>query len=129
MRKWYGQVEGTSEGPAPEAVVQALAGDLNTPQAIVEMHQLAQKSDASALLASLRLLGLVADGVPAWAAASDADLSAYEAAFSTVRAEAMANKDFSKLDAMAAGVEVKMRKDGVDLVAGPAFDPDKLEDL
>tara|TARA_R110000764_G_scaffold89094_1_gene170404 strand:+ start:4411 stop:5766 length:1356 start_codon:yes stop_codon:yes gene_type:complete len=134
LRKWYGQVEGTSEGPAPEAVVQALADDLNTPQAIVEMHQLAQKSDASALLASLRLLGLVADGVPAWAAASDADLSAYEAAFSTVRAEAMANKDFSKLDAMkqmlvAAGVEVKMRKDGVDLVAGPAFDPDKLEDL
>ena len=80
------------------------------------------------------MVGLVADGVPAWAAASDADLSAYEAAFSTVRAEAMANKDFSKLDAMkqmlvAAGVEVKMRKDGVDLVAGPAFDPDKLEDL
>ncbi|UOA27514.1 cysteine--tRNA ligase [Pseudosulfitobacter sp. DSM 107133] len=134
LRKWYGQVEGTSEGPAPEAVVQALADDLNTPQAIVEMHQLAQKSDASALLASLRLLGLVADGVPAWAAASDADLSAYEAAFSTVRAEAMASKDFSKLDALkqmlvAAGVEVKMRKDGVDLVAGPAFDPDKLEDL
>ena len=134
LRKWYGQVEGTSEGPAPEAVVQALADDLNTPQAIVEMHQLAQKSDASALLASLRLLGLIADGVPAWAAASDADLSAYEAAFSTVRAEAMASKDFSKLDAMkqilvAAGVEVKMRKDGVDLVAGPAFDPDKLEDL
>ncbi|WP_028957664.1 cysteine--tRNA ligase [Sulfitobacter sp. 20_GPM-1509m] len=134
LRKWYGQVEGTSEGPVPEAVVQALADDLNTPQAIVEMHQLAQKSDASALLASLRLLGLVADGVPAWAAASDADLSAYEAAFSTVRAEAMASKDFSKLDAMkqmlvAAGVEVKMRKDGVDLVAGPAFDPDKLEDL
>ncbi|MBM2292837.1 cysteine--tRNA ligase [Sulfitobacter pseudonitzschiae] len=134
LRKWYGQVEGTSEGPAPEAVVQALADDLNTPQAIVEMHQLAQKSDASALLASLRLLGLVAEGVPAWAAASDADLSAYEAAFSTVRAEAMASKDFSKLDAMkqmlvAAGVEVKMRKDGVDLVAGPAFDPDKLEDL
>tara|TARA_R110002033_G_scaffold14896_1_gene42988 strand:+ start:2600 stop:3955 length:1356 start_codon:yes stop_codon:yes gene_type:complete len=134
LRKWYGQVEGTSEGPAPEAVVQALADDLNTPQAIVEMHQLAQKSDASALLASLRLVGLVADGVPAWAAATDADLSAYEAAFSTVRAEAMATKDFSKLDAMkqmlvAAGVEVKMRKDGVDLVAGPAFDPDKLEDL
>lgn len=134
LRKWYGQVEGTSEGPAPEAVVQALADDLNTPQAIVEMHQLAQKSDASALLASLRLLGLVAEGVPAWAAASDADLSAYEAAFSTIRAEAMATKDFSKLDAMkqmlvAAGVEVKMRKDGVDLVAGPAFDPDKLEDL
>jgi cysteinyl-tRNA synthetase len=134
LRKWYGQVEGADAGQVPQAVMQALADDLNTPQAIGEMHQLAQKSDASALLASLRLVGLVADGVPAWAAVTDADLSAYEAAFSTVRAEAMANKDFSKLDAMkqmlvAAGVEVKMRKDGVDLVAGPAFDPSKLEDL
>ncbi|KEJ94605.1 cysteinyl-tRNA synthetase [Pseudosulfitobacter pseudonitzschiae] len=134
LRKWYGQVEGADAGQVPQAVMQALADDLNTPQAIGEMHQLAQNSDASALLASLRLVGLVADGVPAWAAATDADLSAYEAAFSTVRAEAMATKDFSKLDAMkqmlvAAGVEVKMRKDGVDLVAGPAFDPSKLEDL
>ncbi|MBM1813460.1 cysteine--tRNA ligase [Pseudosulfitobacter pseudonitzschiae] len=134
LRKWYGQVEGADAGQVSQTVMQALADDLNTPQAIGEMHQLAQKSDASALLASLRLLGLVADGVPAWAVASDVDLSTYEASFSTVRAEAMATKDFSKLDAMkqmlvAAGVEVKMRKDGVDLVAGPAFDPSKLEDL
>lgn len=134
LRKWYGQVEGADAGQVPQTVMQALADDLNTPQAIGEMHQLAQNSDASALLASLRLVGLFADGVPAWAAATDADLSAYEAAFSTVRAEAMATKDFSKLDAMkqmlvAAGVEVKMRKDGVDLLAGPAFDPSKLEEL
>lgn len=131
LRKWYGQLDGL-EGQTPEAVLQALADDLNTPGVIGELHKLSQKGDAPALLAGLRLLGLVGAELPAWAAASDVDLSAYEAAFSAVRADAMATKDFSKLDAMkqmlvAAGVEVKMRKDGVDLVAGPAFDPSKLE--
>ncbi|MCR8828068.1 cysteine--tRNA ligase [Pseudosulfitobacter koreensis] len=134
LRKWYAQVEGANEGKVTEAVTTALADDLNTPQAIVELHQLSQKGDGSALWAAMRLLGVMGDAVPGWAAVSDADLSAYEAAFSSVRADAMQTKDFSKLDAMkqmliAAGVEVKMRKDGVDLVAGPSFDPVKLESM
>jgi len=53
---------------------------------------------------------------------------------SAVRAEAMASKDFSAVDALKAalteaGVEVRMSKDGVELVPGAGFDPAKLEGL
>ena len=46
----------------------------------------------------------------------------------------MASKDFSGVDALksaliAAGVEVRMSKAGVELVPGAGFDPAKLEGL
>jgi cysteinyl-tRNA synthetase len=52
----------------------------------------------------------------------------------SLRATAMATKDFSAVDALksaliAAGVEVRMSKAGVELVPGPDFDPAKLEAL
>ena len=51
-----------------------------------------------------------------------------------LRAAAMETKDFAPVDAMkalllAAGVEVRMSKAGVELVAGAGFDADKLEAL
>ena len=51
-----------------------------------------------------------------------------------LRAQAMATKDFSGVDALkarltAAGVEVRMSKAGVELLPGPGFDPAKLEAL
>ena len=50
------------------------------------------------------------------------------------RAQAMESKDFSGVDALkqgliAAGVEVRMSKSGVELVPGPGFDAAKLEAL
>ena len=50
------------------------------------------------------------------------------------RAKAMESKDFSGVDALkqgliAAGVEVRMSKSGVELVPGPGFDAAKLEAL
>ena len=50
------------------------------------------------------------------------------------RASAMETKDFSRVDEMkaalvAAGVEVRMSKAGVELIPGPGFDPAKLEGL
>ena len=50
------------------------------------------------------------------------------------RTEAMKTKDFSSVDAlksalMNAGLEVRMSKEGVDLIPGPDFDPAKLEAL
>ncbi|NRB01416.1 MAG: hypothetical protein HRU32_16680 [Rhodobacteraceae bacterium] len=73
------------------------------------------------------------EGTPDWAVSSF-DFSALEARFVEVRAAAMESKDFSALDALKAvlvdaGVEVKMRKDGVDLAAGPGFNAAKLETL
>ncbi|WP_210877224.1 cysteine--tRNA ligase [Roseovarius autotrophicus] len=51
-----------------------------------------------------------------------------------LRADALATKDFSKVDRLKstlveAGVEVRMSKDGVELIPGPDFDPAKLEAL
>ena len=51
-----------------------------------------------------------------------------------LRADAMKTKDFSKVDAfkaelLAAGAEVRMSKEGVEIVPGPDFDPAKLEDV
>jgi cysteinyl-tRNA synthetase len=50
------------------------------------------------------------------------------------REEAKLTKDFSRVDKIkaaltSAGVEVRMTKDGIDLVPGPNFDPTKLEAL
>ena len=68
----------------------------------------------------------------AWVA--DVDLSAFADRLAAARAAAMESKDFSGVDAMkaalvAAGVEVRMSKAGVELVPGPGFDPGKLEAL
>ncbi|WP_341861751.1 cysteine--tRNA ligase [Gymnodinialimonas sp. 57CJ19] len=128
LRKWYAAAE---PGDAvPEAVVAALADDLNTHQALAEMHKL----DGAELGAALSVMGLWEGQVPEWAVSDGADLSAFAARLGTAREEAMQTKDFSTVDALKsaltdAGVEVRMSKAGVDLVPGPNFDPAKLENL
>ena len=74
------------------------------------------------------------DGAPKWAAQKSYDFSSYAGALMDIRKLAMETKDFTALDEMkaslvAAGVEVRMTKDTVDLVPGPDFDPSKLEDV
>ncbi len=70
----------------------------------------------------------------AWASSSVADLLNFERRFLVLREEAQIRKDYSAADAfksalVAAGVEVRMSKTGVELVPGPDFDPAKLEAL
>ncbi len=128
LRKWYAAaVNGTQ---VPEAVVVALADDLNTHGALTEMHKL----DGSELGASLTLMGLWDGSVPDWASGSDMDLSALEDRLREARTVAMESKDFSEVDALKqalldAGVEVRMSKAGVELLPGAGFDPAKLEGL
>jgi len=45
-------------GHVPDAVIEALADDLNTPQAVAELHRLHHAGRSGELAASLRLLGL-----------------------------------------------------------------------
>ena len=59
-------------------------------------------------------------------------LEKWAVSLNDLRTAAMASKDFSAVDALksaliAAGVEVRMSKAGVELVPGPDFDPAKLE--
>jgi len=134
LRKWYAQAANAPQAPLPDAMLAALSDDLNTPLAITALHQISQSGDAASLRAGLSILGLASVGVPDWVASPDVDLSALEAQLFAARQTAMATKDFAPVDALKsaltdAGVEVRMSKEGVELIPNPNFDPLKLEGL
>ena len=133
LRRWRGLVEGIEPSPSPApAVLEALADDLNTAGALAALHGLASAGDHAGLKASAGVLGLLGDGMGAWIAG--ADLAPLAGRLAALRAQAMVAKDFSAVDAMkaaliAAGVEVRMSKAGVELVPGAGFDAGKLDGL
>ena len=133
LRKWYDLAgNAAADGAVDAAIVEALSDDLNTAQALTELHQIARRGDGAALRASLQFLGLLGAEVPVWAAAAAEDLGDYASKLAELRAAAMQTKDFSAVDAMksallAAGAEVRMSKEGVEVVPGPDFDASKLE--
>ena len=134
LRKWYAQAANAPQAPVPDAMLAALSDDLNTPLAITALHQISQSGDAASLRAGLSILGLASVGVPDWAASPDVDLSALEAQLFAARQTAMETKDFAPVDALKsaltdAGVEVRMSKEGVELIPTANFDPLKLEGL
>ena len=57
LRRWLLKAVPCQDGP-PLPVLEALTDDLNTPQAIAELHQLA-KTDGRSLFAGMRFLGLI----------------------------------------------------------------------
>ena len=155
LRKWRSMTSDIAPTLPDSEFVDALADDLNTSQAIFRLHALAGniatfRSHEAALganytgrpsveaagefLASAQMLGLLLHELGEWANDPEIDLSAQTERLSSLRAAAMASKDFSAVDALksaliAAGVEVRMSKAGVELVPGPDFDPAKLEVL
>ena len=120
--------------PHPE-VVEAVANDLNTPGAIAVLHRL--RDDPALLLASARFIGLLQAGDDGWMRADyqaldsqsvhknfDQILAALENRLAEIRAQAMASKDFSRLDRAkadltGAGLEVRMSKAGIELLVRP----------
>ncbi len=127
--------------PEPE-LLDALSDDLNTHKALAALGKL--KRDPQALLDNARFLGFLSDRVRAnyreerqsqmKGSAPDKELAKIAFNLDVARAQARRTKDFSEVDAMkaalvAAGVEVRMSKDGVELVPGAGFDPTKLEGL
>mgnify|MGYP001794437663 FL=1 len=134
LRKWYAQVEGAETSAPDPRVISALADDLNTPGALAICHEMSGEGDAKGLRSAMVFLGLLGDKVPAWAGTPDFDFNTLAAKFTEIRATAMATKDFGPVDAMksallAAGVEVRMSKDGVELLPGPDFVESKLPAL
>ncbi|MDB5660305.1 MAG: cysS [Cypionkella sp.] len=138
-------------------IVEALKDDLNTSLATNELrrknlekrvsrHELGEHLDD--LYASQILLGFDLKAHPQALAKAqsfdetrgivnvrgDALLSPLAADLNRLRAEASVTKNFSLVDArkdtlIAAGIEVRMLKSGVELLRGPNFDPAKLESL
>ncbi len=133
LRKWRGLVAGIEPAPSPlSGVLSALADDLNTAGALAELHAAAGRGDFAGLAASARLMGLLTPELGDWV--RTVDLAPYAERLALLRSEAMAQKDFSAVDSMkaalmAAGVEVRMSKAGVELLPGPGFDAGKLEAL
>ena len=135
LRKWYAQAAQALDKSKPtQSVLDALGDDLNTAGALAEMHQLSHADDLTALRSSLRILGLLDGGIPDWASQRHPLLGSLEARLTVLRGEAMATKDFSKVDALKSaltdvGVSVQMSKNGISLEPTGGFDASKLEKL
>ena len=147
--KWRELSNGVAPSSPSSALEVALFDDLNTHAALSELHRLASVlmayesgadmpvfdvSEAySSFLASAQLLGLLTPETGKWAGKAY-DLTSLEMLLDAYRHSAIRTKDFSNVDRVksaliAAGVEVRMSKSGVELIPGPDFDPAKLEAL
>jgi cysteinyl-tRNA synthetase len=143
----------------PQEIVDAVANDMNTSLALTLVGKYLKDVDDVKLVGALRFLGFDCRSVirtfssfQAYASKegdlSNISLRTYGWAPSkyddllqklsmdlvVLRQKALKDKDFSavdkvKADLLAAGIEVRLSKDAVELFPGPNFDPAKLEAL
>ncbi|WP_299660568.1 cysteine--tRNA ligase [uncultured Ruegeria sp.] len=147
---WRRMTKDVVSGEVNQEVLNALADDLNTSKAVAVLHRLAKDGDVGSLKASAELMGLLTSELN-WVHDLEAqsinlrstvgqpilqqfEKIKWEELLLNERAKAMTTKDFKELDRLksmlvAAGVEVRMSKNGVDLVPGPDFDSRKLESV
>ncbi|MBV7409977.1 cysteine--tRNA ligase [Maritimibacter sp. DP1N21-5] len=131
----YGDLE-TAKTLEPEpALINALADDLNTHAALEVLGKLNGSGDANRLARNVVFLGILNWDALAHRVSEyreqKASLDRYAELLSGLRVRAVETKDFSEVDALKtvltnAGVEVKMSKEGVELVPGKGFDAAKL---
>jgi cysteinyl-tRNA synthetase len=117
---WY-RVAADVRGKPADAVLEALADDLNTAQMIAALHGLrGNDADRPAFAASLRLLGFLSESASQWEGRKR-DVSGVDAervnALISDRTAARARKDFKESDRIrdelaAMGVAIKDSKDG-----------------
>jgi cysteinyl-tRNA synthetase len=156
LAKWRSKTDSVEAGEPAGVVINALSKDLNTPEAIKELHKLEDTGSAEELKASAELLGLLTEEMGSWdwqprivsatghAHGHSTAVGVGEAIFEGMeeiaqrlhmaRTNAQKTKDFSEVDYIksilnSAGVEVRMGKNGIDLIPGPDFDVEKLEAL
>ncbi len=120
-----------------QKLIDALADDLNTHLSLTYLNALT--SQPQKLLDHARWLGFLSDKArSAYTSSMGSGVSDVFAALASrleeLRQKAMESKDFSQVDAfkaalLDAGIEVRMSKQGVDVMPGPDFDPAKLDAL
>ncbi|TVQ56893.1 MAG: cysteine--tRNA ligase [Rhodobacteraceae bacterium] len=134
LDKWRKTCAEPAGGPVPDAVLDALADDLNTPAALAAMHRLAAEGDAAGLGAAMALMNLRTPDLSIFDLAVEGERERIRELLDA-RAAARAAKDFAKADAIraaldAAGVVVMDRPGGpTEWEIGPGFDPAKLDEV
>ena len=132
LRKWRAITANAPADAAPaEAVISALADDLNTPKAISELHKLASQGDGSRLKASAVFMGISMESKTDEISKT---LRSRIDGYVRARSEARKRRDFSLADAIRmnladAGIEVRDGADGAIWQPLDGFDPSKLETL
>lgn len=145
LQRWREQLTGVEPSTPSRDVIEALADDLNGSKAMYELNVLFlrwmnRKSDGNSaiqeeatFLASARLIGLLEPEMGSWANL-EFDFTCLVDRLAGLRDTAVKTKDFSEVDSfkaslIAAGVEVRMSKEGIELRPGPDFETKKLEAL
>jgi len=124
LDRWYRAIHGARarDLEVPQGVVTALCDDLNTPQAVVELHKLVNEGDEGGLLAGANFLGLLNQETEnwfKWQPATEVDAGGTDdAAIDTLiaeRTEARKAKNFARSDE----IRDKLAAEGVILEDGP----------
>jgi cysteinyl-tRNA synthetase len=118
---WYRAAADVGGGKPADAVLEALADDLNTAQMIAALHSLrSNESDRATFAASLRFVGFLSESASQWEGrkrkASGVDAGQVDALIAE-RTAARARKDFKESDRIrdelaAMGVAIKDSRDG-----------------
>jgi cysteinyl-tRNA synthetase len=138
LRRWYRLAGLAAADDAPDKqAVASLSDDLNTAQAIHDLHRLAAVGNPVGLAGMMRLLGLLDNGIPQWAQDEGfppAVAGLIERALRK-RANARQRKDWAKADAIRTwldrkGVIVDDGPDGVSVFRrAPHFDETQLTEM
>jgi cysteinyl-tRNA synthetase len=127
-----------------QKLIDALADDLNTHLALTYLNALTAQPQK--LLDHARWLGFLSDKsreddakaraayTTSFGSGGSEVLASLASQLDELRQKAMESKDFSQVDAfkaalLDAGAEVRMSKQGVEIMPGPDFDPTKLDVL
>lgn len=130
-------IRARESSPHPR-IIEALADDLNTHEALTVLYLLDGMGDADGVASGLEFLGFFTwENLEARIAEHREGLKQLDAwvpRLRELRVAAKAKKDFSEFDALkarieAVGVSVMVTQQGVALNAGDEFDPAKLEEL
>jgi cysteinyl-tRNA synthetase len=106
--------KGSGEAFAP-AVLEALADDLNTPQAIAELHALHRKGDVAALGSTLRALGIARAPTSRRTVDEGRVVSLVDARNAARKAKDFKEADRIRDELKAMGIELEDKKDGTTL--------------
>lgn len=116
---WYRVIENVTEvGDVPQALIEALSDDLNTPKALSVLDALAKSGNASELMAGGQFMGVLNETYSKWFQSFTDDQLRWVVANRQRYEDARAEKNFQLSDiirdeAWEKGIAVEVGKDGV----------------